>query len=159
MVGFNATIARRGRKIRLLLGGTMLLAGLYCVMGYQARASSQNLAGRQPASSQSLVIQGHITGIQGTLVTVKVPNGYPGEKGGHAQFVTAGPLFRVDVSHARVLLPDGKQADKQPLVVGDRVLMFLTGPDTGSAQTDSVSPTYSASIVERVIQGDKVITH
>src|SRR5215813_9566115 len=137
----------------------MLLAGLYGLTDHGVRASSQNQVDRQPASSQPLVIQGRITGIQGSIVTVKVPNGYPGEKGGHAQFVTAGPVFRVDVSHARVLLPDGKQADKQPLVVGDRVLMFLTGPDTGSAQTDSVSPTYSASIVERVIQGDKVITH
>jgi hypothetical protein len=158
-VGFNATIARRGRKIRLLLGGIMLLTGLYSVMGYEARARSQNQSERQPASSQSLVIQGHITGIQGALVTVKGPNGYPGEKGGHAQFVTAGPVFKVDVSHARVLLPDGKQTDHQPLAIGDRVLMVLTGPDAGSAETGGVSATYSASIVERVIQGDKIITH
>ena len=158
MVGFNATIARRGRKIRLLLGGTMLLASLYSVMGYEAQASSQNLADRQPASSKSLVIQGHITGIQGTLVTVKVPDAYPGEKGGHAQFVTAGPVFRVDVSHARVLLPDGKQTDKLPLVIGDRVLMVLTGGKSGS-EPSGASPMYSASIVERVAQGDKVTTH
>jgi len=157
-VGFKATIDRRGRTIRLLLGEIMLLAGLYSVMGYEARASSQNQADRHP-SSQSLVIQGHITGIQGTLVTVKVPNGYPGKKGGHAQFVMAGPVFRVDVSHARVLLPDGKQTDNQPLAIGDRVLMVLTGPDAGSAETGSVSPTYSASIVERVVSGDKIITH
>ena len=73
--------------------------------------------------------------------------------------MTAGPIFRVDVSRARVLLPDGKQTDKLPLAVGDRVLMALTGPDSGSAEPGRVNPTYSASIVERVIQDDKVITH
>ena len=55
--------------------------------------------------------------------TVKTPDGYPGGPGMHAQFVTAGPAFTVDISHARVLLPDGRQTDKRPLAVGDRVLM------------------------------------
>ena len=137
----------------------MLLAGLYGLTDHGVRASSQNQVDRQPASSQPLVIQGRITGIQGSIVTVKVPNGYPGEKGGHAQFLTAGPIFRVDVSHARVLLPDGKQTDNLPLAIGDQVLMVLTGSDAGSAETGSVSPTYSASIVERVVQGDKITTH
>ena len=59
-------------------------------------------------------------------MTVKTPDGYPGGPGVHAQFVTAGPTFRVDVSRARVLLPDGKQADELPLAVGDRVLMVLS---------------------------------
>jgi hypothetical protein len=39
------------------------------------------------------------------------------------------------------------------------VLMVLTGPDSGSAEPGNGSPTYSASIVERVVQGDKIITH
>lgn len=137
----------------------MLLTALYSVTRGEVRAKSQNQVDRQPASSEPLVIQGRITGIQGTLVTVKVPDGYPGGGGGHAQFVTAGPIFRVDVSRARVLLPDGKQTDKLPLAIGDRVLMVLTGPDSGSAEPGSVSPTYFASIVERVVQGDKIITH
>jgi len=137
----------------------MLLTALYSVTGREVRADSQNQVDRQPASSEPLVIQGRITGIQGTLVTVKLPDGYPGVGGGHAQFVTAGPIFWVDVSRARILLPNGKQADKLPLAVGDHVLMVLTGTDSGSAEPGSVSPTYSASIVERVVQGDKIITH
>jgi hypothetical protein len=137
----------------------MLFAALYSVTGREVRADSQSQVERQPASSEPLVIQGRITGIQGTLVTVKVPDGYPGGGGGHAQFVTAGPIFRVDVSRARVLLPDGKQTDKLPLAVGDHVLMVLTGPDSSSAEPGKVSPTYSASIVERVVQDDKVFTH
>jgi hypothetical protein len=133
----------------------MLLATMCGVMGREFRADSQTQVHR----SEPLVIQGRITGIQGALVTVKTPDGFPGGPGGHAQFVTAGPIFRVDVSRARVLLPDGKQIDKLPLAVGDRVLMVLTGPDLGSAEPGSVSLTYSASIVERVVQGDKIITH
>ena len=137
----------------------MLLTALYNVTGREVQADSQNQVDRQPASSEPLVIQGRITGIQGAVVTVKTPDGYPGGPGGHAQFVIAGPTFRVDVSRARVLLPDGKQTDKLPLAVGDRVLIVLTGPDSGSAEPASVSRTYSASIVERVVQGDKIITH
>ena len=137
----------------------MLLTAVYSVTGREVRADSQNHADRQPVFSERLVIQGRITGIQGTLVTVKVPDGYPGGGGGHAQFVNSGPIFRVDVSRARVLLPDGKQTDELPLAVGDRVLMVLTGPDSGSAEPGRVSPTYSASIVERVVQSDKIITH
>jgi hypothetical protein len=137
----------------------MLFTALYSVTGRSVRADSQNQVDRQPASSEPLVIQGRITRMQGAVVTVKIPDGYPGGPGGHAQFVIAGASFRVDVSRARVLLPDGKQTDKLPLAIGDRVLIVLTGPDSGSAEPGSVSPTYSASIVERVVQGDKIITH
>lgn len=134
----------------------MLLTFFYNGTGREVRAATQD---RPPVSTEPLVIQGRITEIQGTLVTVKLPAGYPGGKGVHAQVVTAGAVLRVDVSHARVLLPDGKQTDKVPLAVGDRVLMVLTGPNSGSARPGSVSLTYSASIVERVVQGDRVITH
>lgn len=137
----------------------MLLTTLCSVTGRGVRANSKTQSDEQPASSQTLVIQGRITGIQGTLVTVKVPNGFPAEKGGHAQFVTVGPIFTVEVSHARVVLPDGKQMDKVPLAVGDHVLMVLTGAHSGSPEPNSVSPTYSASVVERVVPGDKIITH
>jgi hypothetical protein len=133
----------------------MLLTSLYSVI----LSESQSQLDRQPAPVELLVIQGRVTGIHGTIVTVKLPDGYPGGRGGHAQFVTAGSVFSVDVSHARVLLPDGKQADKLPLAIGDRVLMVLTGPDAGSAEPGSVRPKYSASIVERVEPGDKIITH
>jgi len=129
----------------------MLLTPLRKLIGHEVPAESQNQLDRQPTPVESLVIQGRITGIHGTIVTVKLPDGYPGGRGGHAQFVTAGSVFSVDVSHARVLLPDGKQTDKLPLAIGDRVLMVLTGPDAGSK--------YSASIVERVEPGDKIITH
>jgi len=149
----------RTRNIGALLAAAMLLTALGGTEGRGMQADSQPRTNRQPAPPEPLVIQGRITRIQGDLVTAKTPDGYPGGPGGHAQFVTAGPTYRVDVSRARVLLPDGKQADKLPLVVGDRVLMVLTGPDSGSAEPGSGSPTYSASIVERVVQGDKIITH
>jgi len=158
-VGRNAIVGRRSREIYALLGAIVLLTALFSVTGRGVRADSQNQVDRQPASPEPLVIQGRITAIQGTLVTVKVPDGYPGGGGGHAQFVTAGPSFRADVSRARVLLPDGKQTDKLPLAVGDRVLMVMTGLDSRSAEPGKVSPTYSASIVERVVQHDKMITH
>lgn len=145
-------------KISEALVATMLLTELFSTACGGARAS-QLRAERQPTSSVLLVIQGRITEIQGSLVTVKTPDGYPGGPGAHAQFVTAGPTFKVDVSRARLLLPDGRQADKVPLAVGDHVLAVITGPDSDSPLPGSPSHTYVASIVERVIKGDKIITH
>jgi len=161
MVGSNATIRRRSRTIYAVLAASMLLMALGSVKGREGPADSQTQVHAQPVSSEPLVIQGRITGMQGALVTVKTPDGYPG--GGGAQFVTAGPTFKVDVSRARVLLPDGKQADKLPLAVGDRVLMVLSRPDSGSpaplGSPGNFNQTYFASTIERIVYSDKITTH
>jgi hypothetical protein len=163
MVGPKAILHRRSRKIYGPLAASILLMVIGSVKGRDVRADSQTQVSRQPVSSDPLVIQGRITAIQGALVTVKVPDGYPGGPGIHAQVVIAGPTFKVDVSRARVLLPDGKQADTQPLAVGDRVLMVLTGPDSESPAPSSrpgnVDRTYSASTIERIVYSDKITTH
>lgn len=140
----------------------MLLTAVCSVTGYEVRAESQDQGRRQPASAEPLVIQGRITGREGALVTVKTPDGYPGGPGGHAQFVTAGPTFRVDVSRARVLMPDGKQADQVPLAVGDRVVMVLSQPDSGSPApggSQNVNQIYIAAVIERVVQSGTITTH
>jgi len=166
MVGLNAILRKRNRKIYAPLAVSMLLMVIGGVKGREVRADSQTPVSRQHVSSDPLVIviQGGITAIQGTLVTVKVPDGYPGGPGVHAQVVIAGPTFKVDVSHARVSLPDGKQADTQPLAVGDRVLMVLRGgPDSeGPAplgKPANVNRTYFASTIERIVYSDKIVTH
>jgi len=56
-------------------------------------------------------------------------------------------------------MPDGRHTDKLPFAVGVRVLMVLTPPDSSSAEPGGLSSTYSASVVERVVQADKIITH
>jgi predicted secreted protein len=60
------------------------------------------------------------------------------------------------------LLPDGRRPDTQALAVGDRVLMVLSAPDSASNAPNipaNLNQTYSASIVERLVVGDKVVTH
>jgi hypothetical protein len=161
-VGSNTSRRSHSRKTYPLLAAIMLLTVLGSVKGREVRADSQIQMERQPASSESFVIQGRVTAIQGAVVTVKTPDDYPGGPGVHAQFVIAGPAFRVDISRARVLLPDGKQADRLPLGVGDRVLMVLSGPDSESSApggTQKVSQIYFASIIERIAPSDKIITH
>lgn len=167
MTGPNAILRSRSPKIYApLAAGVLLMLIGTLIGGVQGRAvpaDSQTQVSRQPVSSDPLIIQGRITAIQGALVTVKVPDGYPGGPGIHAQVVTAGPTFKVDVSHARVLLPDGKQADMQPLAVGDRVLMVLRGPDSEGPAPPGKSPnldrTYFASTIERIVYNDKIVTH
>lgn len=142
-------------KISALLAATILLFAHRSAAGLGAQANLQLQVERQ---SSSLVIQGRITKIQGDLVTVKTPDGYPGGPGVHAQFVTAGRTFSVDVSRARILLPDGSQVDKVPLAVGDRVLVVLTGEGYAPAP-GNINHTYSAAIVERLALSDKIVTH
>jgi hypothetical protein len=132
---------------------------LSSMKGYEVQEHSQAQRQPEPGASETLAIQGRITAIEGAIVTVKAPDGYPGGQGIHPQFVRAGPTFRVDISRARVLLPDGRQPDKVPLAVGDRVLVVLTGPDLGAPAPGDVNRTYFASIVERLVPTDKIVTH
>jgi hypothetical protein len=158
MLGHNATIRSRGRNTCAWHLATALVIVVGSMKGPPVHAGSQDQRS-ETALSEPLVIQGRITAIEGALVTVKTPDAYPGVGGGHAQYVAAGPAFRVDVSRARVLLPDGRRADKAPLAVGDRVVVILTGPDLSPPGPGNVNQTYSASIVEHLAQSDKIVTH
>ena len=159
----HVAIIRRGtRMICAPLAASMFLTVLCTAKARNVLAVSQTQSHRRPPCSDALVIQGRITTIQGALVTVKTPDGYPGGSGVHAHFVIAGPSFKVEVSRARVLLADGKQADKRPLAVGDRVLIVLHEPGSGSPaprRPGNISQTYFASIIERIADSDKIITH
>jgi hypothetical protein len=151
------------QKVKPLLAALMLLSVLSLLKTREARADSQKQEHQAPVSSDSLVIQGTVIAIEGALVTVKSPNAYPGGPGVHAQFVTAGPTFKADIARARILLPDGKQVDAQPLAVGDRVLMVVRGPDSEApvplGKIANVNRSYVASTIERIVCSDKIVTH
>ena len=155
-MGSNAIIRKRSRRNYVLATILLTLASL---MGQGVQADSQTQVQRQCASSEPLVIQGRVTRIVDALVSVKTPDGYPGEGGAHPLFVAAGPTFSVDITGARLLLPDGKHVDKRSLVVGDHVLMVLSSSHSGSPQSSSLTQTYSACIVERTVESDKITTH
>lgn len=113
-------------------------------------------------SSAFRVIQGRITEVSGAHITIKTPDGYPGGPGIHAHFVTSGPTLVVDIVQGRVLLPDGEQADAQPLEPGDRVVMLLREPEPESGATPAPGtgkPLYHALIVERIAMSDRIVTH
>lgn len=161
-MGPSSIVPMSSRQIWALLATTVFLMALGSTETRGARVDSQTQVEPQSAPSEQLVIQGRITSIDGHFATLKTPDGYPGGAGGHAQFVTAGPTFRVDISHARVLLPDGKRADKLPLAVGDRVIMVVSQADGGSpcfGSPPNAPSTYFASVIERVVQNDRIITH
>lgn len=161
VVEAKTRVRAHGRRIGAALWATILLTLLATAQDRGKQADSRPNGDREPAGSEVTVIQGRITAIQDTLITVKTPDDYPGGPGGHAQFVAAGPTCRVDVSRARFLLPDGRRADKKPLAVGDRVLIVLSGPVSMQPVpgNPNVSPPYFASIIERVVQSDRIVTH
>lgn len=148
-------------RIAVLLTVTLLVTSLGTTQDRGKHGNSEPNRNRKSDAPEVTVVQGRVAAIEGALITVKMPDDYPGGPGGHAQFVTAGPTYRVDISRARFLLPDGKREDKKPLAVGDRVLLVLTGhvsiqPVPGNL---NVGPPYLASVVERVVQSDTIATH
>jgi hypothetical protein len=150
---------------RTPVGTSILLATIVpLIVAYIATAtvlSAQTGAQPKIASCAPVVIQGRVTAVEGTLVTLKTPDAYPGGTGIRPQFVIAGLSFKIDISHARLLWPDGKQVDTRPLAVGDRVLMVLSGPTPGSLVPGNATlkETYFATVVERLLASNNVITH
>jgi len=147
----SAVRSRRGQFLWLLAGG--IVAGVAASGGKETAAQEGTGAATSDDCSGLRVIQGRITAIDGNLLTVKTPDGFPGGPGIHAQFVTRGPEFRVDISAGRVLQPDGKQEDRQPLQAGERVVVVLTQAGEASGAT------VAAAVVERVSTSDRVTTH
>lgn len=148
-------------RIAVLLTVTLLVTSLGTTQDRGKHGNSEPNRNRKSDAPEVTVVQGRVAAIEGALITVKMPDDYPGGPGGHAQFVTAGPTYRVDISRARFLLPDGKREDKKPLAVGDRVLLVLTGPVSIQPVPGNlnVGPPYLASVVERVVQSDTIATH
>jgi hypothetical protein len=99
--------------------------------------------------------------VEGKQVSLKTPDVYPDGQGIRPQFVIEGRTFRVDVSRARIVLPDEKRPDTQPLKVGDRVLMVLNEPPPGpiTPGTAALESQYFATIVERLACADNVTIH
>jgi hypothetical protein len=144
----GAIVRNAGGWIRRLRS-VLLLA----MLGYALLAQSEGQV-QAPNSSTLRVIQGRILTIESGRITVKTPDGYPGGPGIHAHFVTAGPTLEVDIAHSRVLLPDGQQIDDRPLQPGDRVVILLQEPESGSGE-----PLHRALIIERTAASDRIVTH
>lgn len=152
-----------GWQARRYVLATVLLIALGAVVGSALLAEPQTESSQQAVCSGLRVVQGRVTATNGDVITVKMPDQYPGGPGIHAQVVVAGSTFRVDASQARLLLPDGRQVDKLPLAVGDWVLIVITGPpNSGPLALNAPrkpAPSYSGSIVERIVRSDRITTH
>lgn len=72
IVGRNITVSACCRKGSEVLIATMLVTALFSTACARARASQLRVE-QQPTSPAPLVIQGRITEIQGSLLTVKTP--------------------------------------------------------------------------------------
>jgi hypothetical protein len=161
MLGWNQ-FTRNGTRIIVALASAAVFVGANgSIEPRKIRADSQNDSQGQRCFPELLVIQGRIMQVNGALVTVKTPDMYPSRSGVHPQFVLAGIVFTIDMSHARVLLHDGRRPDAVPLATGDHVLMVLSGPDLALPPPNRLNreKPYSACIVERIVASDKVIGH
>lgn len=167
--------SRREHFLRLLAMGMLAaMAGgrgrTQTLAGAQAAPQAESQEGPKGATNEPgagapkddcaglRVIQGRIAAIEGSVLTVKTPDRFPGGGPGmHAQFVMRGAEMRVDLSAGRVLHPDGKQEDRQPLAVGERVVVVFR--ETAAAGAEAENAVHTAAVVERVSTSDKVETH
>jgi hypothetical protein len=145
----SASARSRGYFLKLLAAA---------MVGAMAASGEKEAGAQVPAGdcSDLRVIQGRITAIEGSVLTVKTPDGFPGGPGVHAQFVTRGPSFRINLAACRILHPDGQQDDRQPLAVGERVVVVFNQAQPGA---EAGGTTYAAAVVERVSTSDRVVTH
>jgi hypothetical protein len=161
----ESTSIRPGSKRRSYRPGvSAIVLAVYFVALGGANAVAQGVqsgSGIHPIAGETepRVIQGRITAIDGSRVTVKTPDGYPGGPGVHAQFVTAGPVIEADIAGSRILQPDGRRPDPRPLAIEDRVLMVLSSTEEAAAGSGIEHAVIHAVIVERLATGDKIVSH
>jgi hypothetical protein len=138
----------------------LILLAAFCAANAQKHGS---VARHDHCSLVPLVIQGRITAVDGDTLTMKPPDSYPGGEGGvHAHFVVAALPIRVDISHARILLADGKQEDTRAFTVGAQVVVVLTSSPSGPPSPENgANPNQlsTACVIERIESGDKIVTH
>ena len=114
-------------------------------------------AGAAPPGPQFTLIQGRITALQGSLISVKTPDAYPRGPGRRSLYVAAGPTFRVNIATARFLLADGQRTDPKPLAVGERVIVLLSMPYIQPPVTPRTPPSiYAATVIERQAVADSI---
>lgn len=102
-------------KSSSLLAGAMLVAGSVVPLTTLAQSDVVNVPVTDTAPL--LVIQGKVTAIRGTVVTVKTPDTRTSPA-----VIIAGPTFSVDISGATFQSASGKSITPPPaLVVGDAV--------------------------------------
>lgn len=103
--------------LQLFSKSSSLLAGALVVMGTASVSALPQSTVPTPAAPL-LVIQGKVTAIQGTLITVKTPDIKT-----TPTVVIAGPTFNVDTTDATFQTPSGKSMTPKPvLIVGDSIV-------------------------------------
>lgn len=97
-----------------------------------------------------LVVQGKVTSIRGTIVTVKTPNIRTSPA-----VIIAGPTFSVDISNATFQSASGKTITPTPtLIVGDSVIVAgIQGPTPLSAIPTPAGPNklIIAEVVAKIV--------
>lgn len=108
--------------IKFFSKGSSVLAGALILTGTTVSFSALSQVTVPAPAAPLLVIQGKVTGIKGTLVTVKTPDTRTSPA-----VIIAGPTFNVDISGATFQTPSGKTMTPKPaLVIGDSVV--VAGP-------------------------------
>lgn len=103
-------------KSSSVLAGALVVAGTV-VLPLTTFAQSDVVNPPVTDTAPLLLIQGKVTAIRGSVVTVKTPNTRTS-----AAVIIAGPSFSVDISNATFQSASGKSITPEPtLVVGDAV--------------------------------------
>jgi hypothetical protein len=108
--------------IKFFSKGSSVLAGALFLAGTTVSLSALSQVTVPAPVAPLLLIQGKVTAVQGTLLTVKTPDTRTSPA-----VIIAGPTFNVDISGATFQTASGKAMTPQPiLVIGDSVV--VAGP-------------------------------
>ena len=139
-------------RLSAALGAMTLLAVPFYVSAQRGRA----VPGRIQTLTPYFLLKGDITAIEGSLATVKTADYGPGLTGGpgiHSHAILLGKSYLVDLSNARFQATDGTGVTRQPLLVGDKVIMLVTSKPGPPVQVGNT--TMFKFTVNEVIRNDQ----
>ena len=118
-------VSKPGLGLLVTLGAVTLIAFPFYVSAQRGRA----VPGRIQTLTPYFLLKGEVTAIEGSQLIVKTADYGPGLTGGpgiHSHAIILGKSYLVDLSTARFQATDGTGVARQPLVVGDKVVMLVT---------------------------------
>jgi len=145
-------IGKPGMALLAAAGIVTLIGAPYYVSAQKGRP----VPGRIQTLTPYFLLKGEVSAVDGSHVIVKTADYGPGlsnASGIHSHAIASGKSYLVDLSKALFQATDGTGVPKQPLVVGDKVVM-LVNSTPGPQQQVGNATMFRFTVIE-VIRNDQ----
>lgn len=148
-------IRKPGRSL-LVAAGVLSLIGVPFIVNAQ---KGRPVPGRIQTLTPYFLLKGQVAAVDGNQVIIKTADYGPGlsnAAGVHSHAIVSGKSYLVDLSKALFQATDGTSVARQPLVVGDKVVMLVNS--TPGPQQQVGNTTMFRFTVNEVIRNDQTPT-